>query len=89
MARPAKAKESAPDNADVVKRLDAILNALLERPVPEGKRLSMMKRIEILNSSGLRNIEIARILGVTPANVGVMLNLMRKKSAQGKKSGKK
>ncbi len=89
MARPAKEKQSTSDTTDVVRRLDAILNTLLEMPSPEGKRLSMMKRIEILNSSGLRNVEIARILGVTPAFVGVMLNVLRKRSAKGRKSSKK
>jgi hypothetical protein len=62
----------------VVKRLDAIINIILETTKLDGKRLSDAKRIELLHTAGLRPIEISRILGKSLSNVGVQLSLMRK-----------
>ena len=89
MARPAKEKQSTADTGDVVRRLDAILNTLLEMPTAEGKKIPVMKRVEILNASGLRNVEIARILGVNPISVGVVLNRLKGKSTEGKRKHKR
>jgi hypothetical protein len=70
----------------IARRLDAILAVLLDTPtLVEGKKLQMMKRIEILNSAGLRNVEIARIVGLKPTTVAVVLNTLRKRAKQEKK----
>jgi len=74
-------EETDSDSSDIVKRLDAILAVLLDRPeFSEGKKLTMRKRVEILNAVGLRNIEIAKILGLKQTTVAVVLNYLRKKS---------
>jgi len=65
------------DTEAVVKRLDAILNVLLSLPKPDGKTMSLLRRVEILSSSGFRNVEIANILGVSQVHVGVMINRLR------------
>jgi hypothetical protein len=81
-----KVKETEPDFSAIVKRLDAILAVLLDTPIPaEGKKLSMMKRIELLNTVGLRNVEIAEIMGLKPVTIGVVLNHLRKKAKKEKK----
>jgi len=82
-------KKGTPDSVDIAKRLDVLLNVILSLPSTDGKQLSMLKRVELLSSAGaevdgktdplLRNVEIARILGVSPAFVAVMLNRLRKK----------
>jgi DNA-binding MarR family transcriptional regulator len=69
----------------LLKRLDAILNVLLHLPQSEGKSPSMLRRVEILSSSGLRNVEIAKILGISQPAVGVMLDRLRKKSKKKKR----
>jgi hypothetical protein len=89
-----KKKETA-DFADVAKRLDVLLNVILSLPSGDGKQLSMLRRVELLSSAGtdaqgkpdplLRNLEIARILGVSPGFVAVMMNKLRKKTKKVKK----
>lgn len=69
---------------DAVKRLDAIINILLETS-GVSKPLSMQRRIEILYGAGLRPIEISRILGKSLTNVSVQLNLLRKKKSKKEK----
>lgn len=39
-------------------------------------------KIRILSAVGLRNVEIADILGKSPANIGVRLSKIRKKKAK-------
>jgi hypothetical protein len=90
-------KKETSDFADVVKRLDVLLNLILSLPSREGKQLPMLRRVELLSSTGtdvhgktdplLRNLEIARILGVSPGFVAVMMNKLRKKTK--KKKSKK
>ncbi len=71
---------------DVVRRLDAILNAVLRLPAREGKVLSMQHRVKILHDMGFRNSEIARILGRSQFYVGVVISDLRKaKSNAGKR----
>jgi hypothetical protein len=80
---------------NLIKRLDVLLNVILSLPAADGKQLSLLKRVELLSSSGvekanqpqplLRNIEIARILGISPDHVGVLMNTLRKKAKQPKK----
>ena len=88
-------KKETPDFAEIVKRLDVLLNLILSLPTrPDGKQLSMLKRVELLSSTGtdvrgktdplLRNLEIARILGVSPGFVAVMMNKLRKKTKKKK-----
>ena len=85
MPRAIRRKDVQADTSDVVKRLDAILNTLLEMPASEGRQLSLLKRVQILNSSGLRNIEIAKILGLTPTHVSVVIDTIRKRSGKTRK----
>jgi hypothetical protein len=90
-------KKENSDFADVVKRLDVLLNLILSLPTRDGKQLSMLRRVELLTSAGtdvrgktdplLRNLEIALILGVSPGFVAVMMNKLRKKTK--KKSRKR
>lgn len=72
------------DTWQLSKRLDAIINILLETSRVDGKPLSIARRIEILHASGLRPVEIARILGKSLTNISVQLNLMKK--AQSRKN---
>lgn len=67
------------DTELLAKRLDAIISVLFETSRPEGKEIQMKDRIRILYNSGLRPIEISRILGISIANVSVVLNDLRKK----------
>jgi len=82
---PAKT-ERIDDTKQLAKRLDVIINILLETTKGvDGKPLSMAKRIKILHTSGLRPVEIARILGKSLTNISVQLNIMKKaRSRKGK-----
>jgi hypothetical protein len=80
---PARAK-GGNDTWQLTKRLDAIINILLETSRLDGKAIPVAKRIEILHTSGLRPVEISRILGKSLTNISVQLNLMKK--AQSKKN---
>ncbi len=80
---PVKAK-GGNDTWQLTKRLDAIINILLETSRLDGKPIPVAKRINILHTSGLRPVEIARILGKSLTNISVQLNLMKK--AQSKKN---
>ena len=83
-------KKENPDFPEVVKRLDVLLNLILSLPTKDGKQLPMLRRVELLTATGtdvhgktnpsLRNLEIARILGVSPGFVAVMINKLRKKT---------
>jgi hypothetical protein len=66
---------------EIVKRLDAILNVLLESSPAEGKKLPMSRRVQLLYQAGLRPSEIARILGKTPTYVTVELTRIKSKLA--------
>jgi hypothetical protein len=61
-----------------VRRLNAIINLLIETAELEGKPLSMSKRIELLSAAGLRPIEISQLLSRTPGYVTKELTVMRK-----------
>jgi len=58
---------------EIVRRLDAILNILLESMQVEGTKPTIRKRINLLHESGLRPSEIARILGKTQPYVTSVL----------------
>lgn len=66
------------DTYQVAKRLDAIINILLETARLNGKPLPVAKQIELLHRSGLRPVEIAKILGKSLANISVQLGHMKK-----------
>jgi len=71
------------DTWELTKRLDAIINVLFETSRINGKSVPIAKRIAILHASGLRPVEIARILGRSLTNISVQLTLIKK--AQSKK----
>lgn len=67
----------------IIKRLDVLINIMLMSAQQDSK-LAIAKKIEILDAAGLRSIEIAEILGISPTHVSVQLNRQRKKSANKK-----
>jgi hypothetical protein len=70
-------REKTTELREIVKRLDAIINILLETAEEKGKSLPVWKKIEMLHGVGLRPIEIAQILGITLSHVSA--DLYRKK----------
>jgi len=75
------------DTQLLMKRLDAIINVLLETARPNGEEITVRDKVRILASIGLRPIEIARILGIGVTHVGVELHKLRKSKRT--RSGKK
>jgi len=67
---------------DLNKRLDAIINVLLELVGP-GKRIPLSRRVQLLHDSGLKPSEIAKILGITPTHAAVEVHRLKK--TKGKK----
>lgn len=65
------------------KRLDVLIKIMLMSSDPDDK-LAVAKKIQILNSVGLRYSEIGEILGIKASNVAVQLHKQRKKSAKKK-----
>ena len=63
---------------EIVKRLDAIINILLETSRPGGKQIPTTTRIEILYNAGFRPVEISKILGTSLNYVNVVLTGIRK-----------
>ena len=72
-----------------MKRLDALINAVLETARPGNKELTVIDKVRMLSGSGLRPIEIARILGISVNQVNVNLSALRKKKRIKKKPKKK
>ena len=70
------------ENYVLMKRLDALINVLLETARPDGKELKVIEKIRILWNAGLRPIEIARILGISVNQVNVNLHALRKKQSK-------
>jgi hypothetical protein len=68
------------DTKDITRRLDAMLNVLLESAHEDGGSISMAKRVEMLHTAGLRPSEIARILGKTATYVNVELTRIKSKA---------
>jgi hypothetical protein len=73
------------DTRDITRRLDAMLNVLLESVHEDGKSISMAKRVEMLHTAGLRPSEIARILGKTATYVNVELTRIKSKAQKAKR----
>ena len=65
------------ETEEITRRLDAILNILLESVERDTKKLSMARRVEILHTAGLRPSQIARILGKTSTYVNVELTRIK------------
>jgi hypothetical protein len=63
----------------LIKRVDVLISILFDTSNPEGKGIPMSKRIKILDSCGLRPVEIADILGRTQSYVNTELTRIRKK----------
>jgi hypothetical protein len=89
-------KEEPQEFENVTKRLDILISVVLSLMTAEGKPLSLLKQVDLLSSPGsenrtkplLRNVEIARILGISPNHVGVLMDKLRKKSKRPTKSPK-
>jgi len=62
----------------LTKRLDVIINILLEIARPGGEEITVKEKVRILKNAGLRPIEIARILGISVTHVSVNLHELRK-----------
>jgi len=75
------------DSYALMKRLDALINVLLETARPDGKELKVIEKVRILSDTKLRPIEIAGILGISVNQVNVNLHALRKRKLP-KKSGK-
>ncbi|MGD0177863.1 MAG: hypothetical protein ABSA50_06985 [Candidatus Bathyarchaeia archaeon] len=92
-------KKASFDFEDVVKRLDILLSVILSLPTSDDRKLTLLQRVELLSSAGteddqqqeplLRNVEIARILGISPNHVGVLMDKLRKKAKRPKKMKKR
>ncbi len=72
------------ENYELIKRLDAIINVLLETARPNDKALKVIDKTRILWNAELRPIEIARILGISVNQVNVNLHELRKRKKSGK-----
>jgi DNA-directed RNA polymerase specialized sigma24 family protein len=84
MAHKSTSEASEADKA-IIKRLDTIIEVLLESMPADEKKMSVLRRVELLDDLGYRPVEIARILGKTTVFVGVMLNRLKKQSKKRKK----
>jgi hypothetical protein len=62
----------------LIKRVDVLISILFDTSNLEHKGIPMNKRIEILNSCGLRPVEIADILGKRQTYVNKELTRIRK-----------
>ncbi len=73
-------KKEAEQFEEINKRLDAIINILLRHN--QLQEMTTREHIEILNSVGLRDAEIARILGRTRGYVAGELSKMKSRGAK-------
>ena len=79
----AKGQPSTTDVEGIERRLDALIHILLRQA--EVQEMSTRRHIELLNNLGLRDAEIARILGRTRGYVASELSVIR---SGGKSRGK-
>ena len=63
----------------IINKLDTLIRLTAYNAI---KGESLEKKIWILSSIGLRNIEIAEILDKSPKNIGVRLSRIRKKKGK-------
>jgi len=82
-------RTGSPDTILLTKRLDAIINVLLETAtLPEGKQISVKEKVRILSDAKLRPIEISRILGISVNQVNVNLHALRAEKSKKRKPKK-
>lgn len=70
--------EDIPNLERVIKRLDVLISILFNTSNPKDKGIPMSKRIEMLDSCGLRPVEISDLLGRSQSYVNKELNRIRK-----------
>ncbi|MGA2972612.1 MAG: hypothetical protein ABSE39_08335 [Candidatus Bathyarchaeia archaeon] len=70
--------EEIPNLERIIKRLDVLISILFDTSSSKDKGVPMAKRIEILNSCGLRPVEISDILHRSQSYVNKELNRIRK-----------
>jgi len=63
---------------EVVRRLDALINILLETAGKNGTPVPMVTRIRILHESGMRPVEISKVLGKKIGYITKELSRIRK-----------
>jgi len=65
---------------EVIRRLDALINVLLETAGKNGIPVPMVTRIRILHESGMRPVEISKVLGKKMAYVTKELSRIKRRS---------
>jgi DNA-binding NarL/FixJ family response regulator len=60
-------------------RSNSLLRALLRIMIEADKNMPLGRKIEVLDSAGLRPLEIAQILGISANNVSVHKSRMKKR----------
>lgn len=68
----------------IIKRLDVVISMMLMSANPDDE-VTTARKVGILKAAGLRNSEIAQILGISPTHVSVEMGRLKKKSAKKKK----
>ena len=74
----AKIRKTEEETWQLAKRLDAIINVLLETANAPSKPITTTRKIAILHTAGLRPIEISRILDKSLTYVTKELTRIRK-----------
>jgi DNA-directed RNA polymerase specialized sigma24 family protein len=72
---------------DQLERTNSLLRALLRVTLDQQEKMTTQRKVEILDSAGLRVSEIASILGVSSNSVSVRLSQARKKGEATAKQG--
>lgn len=70
-------------NKEMLKRLDAIIFLLLEMKDKDGKA-SVKDKVKLLNDVGFGYNQIAKVLGKSPGNIAVQLNILKKEEEKNK-----
>lgn len=63
---------------EVIRRLDALINVLLETAGKNGIPVPMVKRIRILHESGMRPVDISKVLGKKMSYITKELSRIKK-----------
>lgn len=63
---------------EVIIRLDALINVLLETAGKNGTPAPMVERIRILHESGMRPVDIAKVLGKKMSYITKELSRIKK-----------
>lgn len=75
-------------NAEVIRRLNALIALSLLSLQREGKGLSIREQAILLKNLNFKNIEVAKILGKTSTHIGKELSLTKKGGKGGRKKSK-